>query len=37
LFSKCNAMQHIHIHAKKKAANGNKDDAIATQTYWTVV
>jgi hypothetical protein len=37
LFSRCNAMQHNHIQAKKQAANGNKDDATACQTYWTAV
>jgi hypothetical protein len=36
LFSRCSAMQHNHIQAKKWAANGNKDDATACQTYWTL-
>jgi hypothetical protein len=29
-------MQRTHIQAKKWAANGNKDDATACQTYWTL-
>jgi hypothetical protein len=30
-------MQRNHIQAKKWAANGNKEDATACQTYWTLV
>jgi hypothetical protein len=37
LFSRCNAMQHNHIQAKTQAANGNRYDATACQTYWTLV
>jgi hypothetical protein len=37
LFSRCSAMQRNHIQAKKWAANGNKEDSTACQTYWTLV